>query len=122
VSACTSTNSITVRTGEDIIWPFTFTDDNGDAIDLTGSTVYVAIKRNSADSDSNAVLTDDVTSFTGDDSEIATASWTAAENAAALHVGSYVAGIAYKNSSNIVVQYGEFTVVVERGINQRAAD
>jgi len=52
---------ITIYRGD--TWPckLTFTDDDGDAIDITDWTVYFTIKRNESDADSDAVIAKTIT-------------------------------------------------------------
>lgn len=49
--------------GDDFPYSVTLTDENGDAIDLTGYTFYMTIKKKKNDSDENAVFKKTVTSI-----------------------------------------------------------
>ena len=49
-----------IYAGDDIFWDLTFTDADGNPIDLTGVVLNFIIKTNLSDSDDNAILNKDV--------------------------------------------------------------
>lgn len=55
-------NDLTVYRGDDKTYNLTFTDSNGDAIDITGYTIFFTVKNNKTDSDDDAVIKKDITS------------------------------------------------------------
>ena len=55
---------IRVPRGDDKTWNLTFVDEDGNAIDLTGATIFFTVKINKADADSDAVIDVDQASHT----------------------------------------------------------
>jgi hypothetical protein len=58
--------------GDDEQFELTFTDIDGDPIDLTDGTVFFTVKENLDDSDDDAVITQEVTSFDAPETGVAT--------------------------------------------------
>ena len=56
-------NSVVVYRGDDISWNLVFTDEDESPIDITSWTVFLTIKNNKNDTDANAVLSKEYTSF-----------------------------------------------------------
>lgn len=57
---------------DDVTFDLTFTDVDGDPIDLTGATVFFTVKKKLSDADDDAVIEKEITSFDDPDSGIAT--------------------------------------------------
>jgi len=53
---------ISAYRGDDKTWNLNFTDADGNAIDLTGSTIFFTVKSNKTDQDSDAVISKDQSS------------------------------------------------------------
>lgn len=53
-----------VDEGRYLLVPIVRTDENGDAIDITGYTYYYTVKRNRNDSDANALILKEITTHT----------------------------------------------------------
>ncbi len=60
----TTGTTIEIVRGDDRLLNLTFTDDNGNAIDLTGGTVFFTVKKQKNDLDADAIITKTVTSHT----------------------------------------------------------
>jgi hypothetical protein len=57
-------NKLTIIRGDDVTIPVTFTDSDGDPINLTGCTVFFTVKNEKSDDDDDAVISKSVTSHT----------------------------------------------------------
>lgn len=50
--------------GDDVSLDITFTDQNGDPVDLTDTTVFFTVKRKLSETDEEAIITKEITSHT----------------------------------------------------------
>lgn len=55
---------LSIYEGEDKIWTVTIVDSSGDPIDITGYTFLFVVKNKISDSDSDAIISKEITSHT----------------------------------------------------------
>ena len=67
-------DKITVYSGNDVTLTLTFTDANGDPLDITGYTVFFTVKDNYTQQDDKAFVAEEVTSHTNPTGGITTIS------------------------------------------------
>lgn len=58
-------STIKIIRGDDVVLPVTFTDEDGDAIDITGATVFFTVKPDYSADDTDALIAKEITSHTG---------------------------------------------------------
>lgn len=95
---------------DDSDFELTFTDVDGEAIDLTGATVFFTVKRNKTDADADAVIAKSITSF--DDPETGVAILQLSKTETNISPRSYYFDIQLKQSNGKVtsIQAGRFIV------------
>lgn len=105
--------------GDDLSIDFTYQDSDGNAIDLTGATVYLTIKSDIDDdaTDTEAVITKDVSSHTDPTNGITVIALTDSDTDVA--TGFYVADIQVKDSGGDIDSSETFTVQVVGDITRR---
>ena len=57
-----ASNDLSIYRGDDKTWNLTFKDANGDPIDLTDTVIYFTVKKKTADLDSAAYISKNITS------------------------------------------------------------
>lgn len=104
-------NRIDEFIGDDFDYTLTFTDDNGDAVDITGWTIWLTVKESEADADVSAVFQVSQTSHTDATGGISTLS-VANTTTDDLSPGTYVYDIQVKTDSNKIytVTKGQFVI------------
>lgn len=71
--------TLTVSRRDTAEFQLTFTDVNGDVVDLTGGTVYFTAKKKLYDADDEAIFSKEITSFSTPTTGVCTVSLTAAD-------------------------------------------
>ncbi len=103
--------------GDDVTLTLTFTDNDGNAIDLTGGTVFLTVKNRSTDSDDNAVLKKDVSSFSAPTTGIMTIDLTDSDTD--ISAGYYWYDVQFVDSSGSVSSIQKDKFIVKRDITNR---
>lgn len=95
---------------DDIGFELTFTDVDGNPIDLTGATVFFTVKKNKLDIDDDAVISKEITSFDAPTTGVALLELTAAETN--ISPRSYFFDVQLKNSDGKIssIQAGRFII------------
>ena len=115
MSTPTSRNLYLTR-GDDKYYILTFTDSNGDPIDITGWIIFFTVKRDLDDTDDEALIKKDITShtdptngqtrihLTNDDTDL---------------IGSYYYDIQVKKSDGTIITILEGAITFKKDITQR---
>lgn len=82
--------------GDDSDFELTFTDVDGEVIDLTGGTVFFTVKDNKGDTDAEAVITTEIDTFEAPETGICTLSLSSTETD--ITTGDYWYDIQLKDS------------------------
>jgi hypothetical protein len=94
---------------DDHAWRLTFKDSDGDAVDLTGDTIFLTVKEDVSDTDDNALIKKDVTSHTDAENGITAISLSNSDTDVA--AGDYYFDIQRKHDSSITtIMSGTFRV------------
>lgn len=106
-----SERRIEIIRGDDVNLELTFTDIDGNAIDLTGGTVYFTVKKHLGDSDDDAVLQAEENTFTAPETGIMIL--TIGNEDTDLPIGQYYYDVQLKDLDNKISssERGSFIVV-----------
>jgi len=91
---------LTQTIGDTKKYTVTFKDSDGNAIDITGATVYLTVKKNKTDSDSDAIFQKTVTSHS-DPTNGVTEFTILASDTATIDVNNYVYDIQFVNGTEV---------------------
>lgn len=91
---------ISIIRRDDVQLEFTFTDSNNNAVDLTGSTVFLTVKRKRTDTDAEALISKETTSFSAPTTGVMTFDLTDQETNIA--PGLYYFDVQLKDSSGLI--------------------
>jgi len=111
-------NEITMYRGDDKTITLTFTDSDGNAIDITDYTVYFTVKNSVSDSDANAKISKDVTSHTNPTSGITQIALTPSDTSS-LNPGAYEYDIQTKDGSGNINTVLTSTFVLKYDVTVR---
>jgi len=109
--------NLEVTRGDTKSYQLKFKDENGNAVDITGWTVYFTVKRKVNDTDANAVIVKNVTSHTDA---------SAGETVIALSctdtnlIGNYYYDIQFKTDDDSITTPLEGTITFKKDITQRS--
>jgi hypothetical protein len=103
-------SDIEIIRGDDISFATTFTDENGDAVNLTGSTVFFTVKEDYDKTDAEAVISKSVISHTSPASGITSIVLTNSDTT--ITPGDYYWDIQIKDSNSKIssIKAGKFIV------------
>jgi len=107
------------KRGDTVTLQLTFTDANGDAIDITNYTVFFTLKNNRSDEDADAVITKDITNHSDPTNGITTITLSAAETADLL--GCYWYDIQYKTGAGVIKTVVIGTYIFEEDVTIRTS-
>lgn len=110
---------ITIIKGDDKNLVVTVTDDNGDAIDITGYTIFFTAKTNQDDIDANAVISKDVTSHTSPSEGISTIALASSDTD--VTAGRYWYDIQIKDTSGKITSTSPYTLTITQDITERTS-
>lgn len=111
-----SSKNLQCTRGDDKFFVLTFTDSNGDPIDITGWTVYFTVKSNLNDSDDDALISKDVTDHTSPTNGITKIHLTSSDTNL---VGTYFYDIQIKRDDDVVLTVLEGNITFKRDVTQR---
>jgi len=102
------TNYVKFR-GDDVTLNLAFKDADGVAINITGYTVFLTLKRNKYDADAAAAISKTITAHSDPTAGLTVISLTAAETAALN--GTYYYDLAYRTGAGVIktIDSGVFT-------------
>lgn len=102
---------IEVIRGDDVTLTLTFTDNDGNAIDLTSGTVFFTVKKKASDTDENALIKKNISIFSAPTTGIMNLSLT--DEDTDLASGVYYYDVQFIDSAGSVssVQRDRFTVI-----------
>jgi hypothetical protein len=112
-------SALTIIRNDDVVLTATFTDADGNAIDLTGSKVYFTVKENESDADADALITKEVTSHSDP---------TAGETQISLNPtdtnvdpGTYFYDLQVKNSLGTIQSTSSDKITIRQDISSRVS-
>ncbi len=105
-----ASTDIKVFKGDDVTFTVTVTDSDGNAVDITGTTIWFTVKKNKDDLDSDALIQKEVTSHTNPTGGISSIALTDADTG--ITPGQYFYDIQTVNSGGLVNTYGVGNFIV----------
>lgn len=104
---------LTVFKGDDKTWNITVSDADGDAIDLSGQTIFFTVKENKTDPDSAALI--QATNSTHTSATGGTSTITITNTQSDLDAGNYFFDLQIVSAGSLVTTWvvGDFEVVQE---------
>jgi len=99
-----ATPTIEVYKGDDETLNIVVTDSDGDAVDLTGSTIYFTVKRSQTDADADALISVS-DSPTGTDATGGISTITLTDEQTEIDEGTYYCDLRIVDSGNLVSTY-----------------
>lgn len=116
--SCT-TSDIEIIRRDDVSFNLTFTDVDGDPIDLTGATVFFTVKRKLTDPDDEALIEKEIISF--DDPELGIAVLILSNTDTDISPGKYFFDIQVKTSDNKISSSNAASFFVNQDVTIRTS-
>lgn len=110
-------NLPSVTEGDTATFTFSFTDSSGNALDISAWTVYLTVKRDESDPDSDAVISKDVTNHTDGPGGKTAIEFTEADTEGL--TGGYHYDLQVKRGNGDIQTFMRGTVRFEGGITER---
>lgn len=111
--------TIEIIRGDDEQFELTFTDINGDPIDLTDGTVFFTVKENLSDDDDEALITKEVTSFAAPETGVARLVLRSSQTDIA--EGRYFYDIQFKDSTDMISSTIRDKFIVKKDVTLRTS-
>ncbi len=104
---------------DDVAFQLTFTDSDGNAIDLTGATIFFTVKKNKTDDDVDAVISKQIDSFDNPITGVAQLDLTNSDTN--ILVGSYWFDIQLKDSNSKISSSAAGRFIVAQDVTIRTS-
>lgn len=111
--------SMTVTRRDDVVFEITFTDVDGEPIDLTGATVFFTVKKRLSDVDADAVIEKEITVF--DAPETGVAELALDTDDTNIVATSYFYDIQLKDTNGKIVSSGRDKFIVNQDVTIRTS-
>ncbi len=102
--------------GDDKFYVLTFTDGNGDPIDITGWTIYFTVKRDLDDTDDEALIKKDITAHTDPTNGVTKIHLTSDDTDL---IGNFYYDIQVKKSDGIILTVLEGMITFKKDVTHR---
>jgi hypothetical protein len=109
----------TIIRGDDVTIPVTFSDDAGQAINITGATVFFTVKSDLSDTDDDAVIAKTITTHSNASQGQTTITLTA--NDTLIDAGKYYWDLQIKDSAGKITSTLADTLEVKLDVTRRTA-
>lgn len=109
--------TLTLKRGDTFVRTLYFEDENGNALDITGWTIYFTVKKSIDDSDDDAIIKKDITSHTDPENGKSELELTPTETAQS--PGTYCFDIQIKDTQGKILTILEGEIIFTKDVTQR---